>query len=119
MVDDEVLDNRKSLRSPRFEVKHIAVLEVTHVKLAHRGRRPWSMRDSIDHESACATNPFTAVVIEGDGVFTLLDEFFIQYVQHLQKGHMWVHVGMFVADHAARVIRTLLPPDMKDQFHYL
>jgi hypothetical protein len=92
---------------------------VTHVKLANRrcGLRPVS--DSIDHEAARTADTFTAIVIEGDRLFTLRNQFFIKHIQHFEKRHMRIYFRVLVLDHAANVIRIFLPPNVESEFHYL
>ena len=84
-VHDQIFDDGKRFCAPRFEVKHVAVFEVTHVELAHRVARLRSVSDSVDHESARSANPFAAIVIERDRLFALRDELFVEHVQHFQE----------------------------------
>ena len=56
----------------------IAVLEVTHVQLAHRYRGQWAVGYTVDHEAARAADTFPAVVIEGNGVFAFERQSFVQ-----------------------------------------
>jgi hypothetical protein len=56
-------------------------------------------------------------VIEGDGVFTLGDESFVDDVEHFEKRHVFVDVGGLVADDAALVGGVFLAPDVEDEFH--
>ena len=43
------------------------------------------MRLTINHERACATDSFTAVVVEHDRFLAFGDELVVQDVEHLEK----------------------------------
>ena len=73
-VHDEILNDRESLGTPRFEEKGITVLEAAHMELAHCGATTWTMGDAVDHEATHAADPLTAVMIEGDGLLTSGDQ---------------------------------------------
>src|SRR6267143_1870597 len=118
-IHHPVLHYRKRASPPWFEIKNIAILEMTHVKLAHRGSALGSVSDAVDHESAHAADPFPAIVVERNWLFTLRDEFLVEDVEHLQERHVGIHALVFVLNHAARVTWILLPPHMKGQLHYL
>ena len=44
---------------------------------------------AVDEEGARTTDAFAAVVVERHRFVTLAQQVFIQYVQHLQKRHVW------------------------------
>jgi hypothetical protein len=77
------------------------------------------MSDSVDHETAGTADTFATIVIECDGVFTLRSQFFIEHIQHFEKGHVRIHFRVLVRDHAAAQTRILLPPNVKSEIHYL
>src|SRR5262249_14683235 len=118
-IDYQVLDHRKSLGPPRLQVQYVAVFEVTHVELADGGCPFGAVSYSVDHETAHTTYSFAAIMIEGNRIFTLCNEFFVEHIQHFQERHVRIHSCMFVSHHAPGVIGSLLPPDMKSQFHLL
>lgn len=74
---------------------------------------------AIDHETAHAADALSAVMVESDRVLSLFDEPLVEHVEHLQERHVLAGLVHLVADHAALVLRVLLPPDMKDQSHHL
>ena len=51
-VHHKILQDRERPRAPRLQVEFVAVLEVPHVKLAHRGAWQRAVRDAVDHEPA-------------------------------------------------------------------
>src|SRR5262249_56977936 len=73
-VDDQILDDREGPGTPWLENDRGAVLEVPHVQLARRGARSRPVRPAVDHDAARATDAFAAIVVEGDGIRTLLDQ---------------------------------------------
>jgi hypothetical protein len=56
-------------------------------------------------------------VIESDGIFPFCNEVFVKDVEHFEKRHVLVYVGMLVANHPAPVLGILLPPDVESEFH--
>jgi len=72
---------------------------------------------AVDHEAAHAADAFAAIVVEGDGVLALVDEGFVEDVEHFEEGHVLVDVGCVIADHAAGVFGIFLAPNVKSEFH--
>src|SRR5439155_14260460 len=118
-VHDKVSHYGKRFCAPGLEVKDSAFLEVPHVKLADGGGGLWTVRHSIHHEAARSANPFTAIVIESNRLFTFRDEFLVEHIEHLQKRHVRIHIRMLVLDHAPSLICVFLPPNVESKFHYL
>lgn len=116
-IDSEVFDHRKCFGTPGLEVEHVAVFEMPHVQLAHRGARETTVSFAVDHEPAHTADAFAAIVIEGDGIFALGDKGFVENIEHFKEGHVLVHVGVLVAHHAAFVLGIFLAPDVESEFH--
>ncbi len=116
-VYGKVFDDGEGFGAPRFEIDHATIIEVAHVKLADGSALEAAMSLAIDHEAAHAADAFAAIVVEGDGIFTLVDEGFVEDVEHFEEGHVLIDVGKVVADHAAAVLGIFLTPDVKSEFH--
>ena len=97
----------------------VAGLESAHVKLADGRSALRSVSDTVDHETARTADSFAAVVIERDRIFALCDQVFVQDIEHLEERHVRIHFRVLIADHPALLVRTLLPPDVKNEPHYL
>src|SRR5262245_3123033 len=77
------------------------------------------MSDAIYDETAGSAYPFAAIVIESDRLFTLRNQIFIEYVQHFEKRHVLVYLGVFVTNHLPDMRGALLSPDVENQFHLI
>ncbi len=113
------LTTGKARGAPGFEVELVAVLEMAHVQLAERGAGQRTVGHAVDHEAAHAADAFAAIVVEGHRLFALRDQVLVQHVQHFEERHVVVDVGDFVAHHLALVAGVALPPDVKNDSHYL
>ena len=60
-------------------------MKLPHVKLASRDAAFLGMGNSIDGHGAHATNSFAAVVVEVDRFFSILDEPFVNNIDHFEK----------------------------------
>jgi hypothetical protein len=89
------------------------------MKLASRRPALLPVRVAVDDHRTRAANSFAAIVIERYRFFPLRNEIFIEHIHHLEKGHVRIDLRVLVLDHAADMIRTFLPPNVKSQFHYL
>src|SRR5437867_2360794 len=78
----EVLYNRESLCAPGFHHNRIPIFKSTHVQLADGVILPWPMCLTINEHAAHTANPFPAIMIEGNGIFTFNDQLFVQYIKH-------------------------------------
>ncbi len=116
-VYGQVLYNGKCFSAPGFEINLVAVFEVAHVKLANGRSLEATMSFAVDHHAAHAANAFATIVIESDGIFALLDEGFVDDVEHFEERHVLADIGRVVADHAAFLLRVLLTPDVESEFH--
>ena len=117
-VDHQILQDWKRASPPWLEVHFLAVFEMPQVKLADCRSALRPVRHAIDHEPAHAADAFAAIVVESDRVLALLDQPFVEHVQHFQKRHVLVHAGNLVAHHAPPVLRIFLPPDVECEFHF-
>ncbi len=71
------------------------------------------MRDAVDHHAARAADPFSAVVIERDGLFPCEDESFIEGVEHLEERHVRADVRDLVADEPSGGVLVRLAPHVE------
>ena len=72
---------------------------------------------SVDHEAAGATDSFTTIAVERDGLVAISDEVLVDEVEHLEKGHLVLHICCFVGLEVAGVGRTALAPDLECEIH--
>src|ERR1019366_7097145 len=118
-VHHQVLHHGEGFGAPRFEVEFVAVLEVAHVELAQGGAGQRAMGHAVHHAAAHAADAFAAIVVERHGLFVLADQVLVQHVQHFEERHFVVDVGYVIAHHLARIVGVALPPDVKNDSHYL
>jgi hypothetical protein len=115
-VHHEVLDDREGGGAPRLDVDRVAVLEGPHVELAGGGALR-AVRVAVDDEAARAADALAAVVVEGDRVLALEDEFLVEGVEHLQERHVRGDSVHLVGGHGAFGVGVLLPPDAQGELH--
>ena len=84
-IDHQVLDDREGLGTPRLERQGIAVLEKSHVKLAHGGAPARAVGHAVDQETARPADALAAIVVEGHRLLAAADQLFVQDVEHLQE----------------------------------
>ena len=60
--------------------------------------------DAVDHEATGAADAFAAIVLEGDRLFALFDQLFIQHIEAFENRHVGVDIVHYVADELARLI---------------
>jgi hypothetical protein len=75
-------------RAPRLDPNLLAVAEVAHVQLARGRGALGSVCDAVDDETAHAADAFAAIVVESDGILTVLDEAFVDDVKHFEERHV-------------------------------
>jgi hypothetical protein len=75
-------------RAPRLDVDRRAVGEAAHVELTGRRALHRPVRDAVDHHAARTADPLAAVVVEGDRLFLLADQRFVDDVEHLKERHV-------------------------------
>lgn len=83
-VDDKVLEDWESGRTPGFDRDRVAVLEATHVQLAGRGLLG-AVRVAVDDEATLAADAFATVGVERNGFLALCEQVLVEDVQHLQE----------------------------------
>ena len=96
-VHHKVLDDRETGASPRLDGDSVAVLELTHVKLAGSNLTVRSVRMAVDIERAHTAYTLAAVVIEGyrtgilatlvysNRVIALTYQLIVEDIEHLEK----------------------------------
>ena len=107
----------KALARHGSRVKRIAVLEKSHVKLAHGRAAARAVGHAVDQETARPADALAAIVVEGDRLFAAADQLFVQDVEHLQERHVGGHLLDLVGDELARRLRVFLPPDFQSEVH--
>ena len=76
----------------------IAVLEESHVELAHGRAAARAVGHAVDQETARPADALAAIVVEGDRLFAAADQLFVQDVEHLQERHVGGHPLDLVGD---------------------
>src|SRR5262249_16596119 len=83
--------------------------------LAYGGATLGSVRHTIDHEAAHATDALAAIVVEGDRLFAFGDQTFVEHVEHLEKRHLGIDIGNVVARHTAFFAGLTLSTDVEGE----
>ena len=105
-----------------FDHDGVAILELTHVKLAGGGRMVGTVRHTVDDQRAHTANTFAAVVVEGKAFLALLHLFFVHDVQHFEEGHIGRNVVDLDSFELSLGLGILLAPNFQCQIqsaHYL
>ena len=110
-------NDRNRFCPPRFDGDALAVMESSHVKLAGRDALQWTVCASINIERARTADPFTAIMVECDGIIPFADEFEIQQVEHFEERHVGRNVGQDIVDEPPFGIAVTLPPDLQRDGH--
>ena len=87
------------------------------MKLANSRAAVGAVRDAIDDQTAHAADALAAVRIEGDGVFSLLDQSFVDDVEHFEERHVGRHLIGRVVDQSTRRGWARLTPDSQLELH--
>jgi hypothetical protein len=114
-VDDQVFYDGEWRGPPRLDRDRVAVLERSHVQLAHSGRGQGAVWPAVDHQPARTADPFAAIAFECDRFFAAPRQIFVDDVEHLQEGHVVADLSGFVCDELPWRVRVLLPPDSQCQ----
>ena len=114
-VDCQVFDDREGPGPERLDDQGVVVLEMTHVKLAQGGLLFRAVRLSVDHGTAHAADPFSAVMVKGDRVFSFQGKALVYNIEHLQKGHVLRDRSGFIGLEPAFRFPVLLPPNLQSQ----
>src|SRR5262249_62122062 len=95
----------------------VAVLEAAHVELTNGRAAIRSVRNAVDDQAAHAADAFAAIGVEGDRIFALLDQPFVDDVEHLEKGHVRRDMVGGVIDELPARVWSSLAPDSQVEFH--
>ena len=90
---------------------------MSHVELTDGAPLLAPVGNSVDDETTRSTDPFAAIVLEGNGLFALGDEVLVEDIEHLEERHVGVDVFQLIGLETALVPGVLLPPDVKRQPH--
>ena len=119
-VDDEVADDGEGFGAPRLDPYLVAVVELAHVELTGGDAVVVAVGTAVDVESAHAADAFAAVVVEADGVgYVVVDELFVEDVEHLEERTLRRYVADLVGLEATFCLGVLLTPYMKCEVHCL
>ncbi len=92
-VNHKVLDYGERGRAPRLYCDSLAVFETTHVQLAGGGSGGRTVGMSVDVQRAHTADTFTAVVVEYYGLFVVVDELFVKYVESFKERGVGISVN--------------------------
>mgnify|MGYP007019863618 CR=1 FL=1 len=116
-VDHEVLEDGKGLGTEGLDPDGVTVAKLAEVELTRGDAARGSVRKAVDHHSARAADALAAVVVEGDGFLAALDEFLVQRIEQLEKGHVGLGVPRLVADETSFRGGRGLAPYVKHELH--
>jgi len=116
-VYDQVLDDGKGVGPPGLDNDGITVLEGAHMQLAGGSPLPGAMRPAVYIHGAHPADAFAAIMVEGDGLFALMNKALVKHVEHLQKGHFRGYPADGIGLETAFVFLALLPPDLERKVH--
>ena len=110
-IDHAVLDDGEGGRTPRFNGDDIAIVETAHIELAGGGTAlGFAVGRSVDVERAHTADAFAAVVVEDERLFAVVDEFFVEDVEHFEEARIIgdvLHLALF---EMTSILRTILLP---------
>ena len=112
-VYHKVADDRERLGAPGLNPNVVSIMEFAHVQLAGSDAVVVAMRAAVDIESAHAADALTAVVVEAYGMgYAVVDEVFVQDVEHLKEGAVGRDAFQRIGLKMALGAGVLLTPDM-------
>ena len=112
-VHHKVLNDREGLGAPWLNPNVVTVLELPHVELAGGDAVVIAVGTTVDIEPAHAANAFATVVVEAHGMGdVVVDEPFVQDVEHLKEGTIRRDVVDGVGLEMALGAGVLLTPNM-------
>ena len=82
------------------------------MELTSGGAALLRMGDAIDRHGAHAADSFAAVMVEMNGIMAVLDEAFIDDIDHFQKGSRSRNLLGLIGFNTAGVGRVVLTPDL-------
>jgi len=126
-VDGTLVNHDKKLTQPTIDA--VARLQAAGVPFTIISARPPSgiffLIDALKPTGPIAAfNGGTIIapdgsVVERHRLFVFPDQVLVQHVQHFEERHFVVDVGDFITHHLAFFAGVALPPDVKDDSHYL
>jgi hypothetical protein len=75
------------------------------------------MGTPIDIHGTHAADPFTAIMVKSDRIFSFTDQFFVENVEHFKEGHFRRDIFHLVGNKSTGISGILLPPYLKGQIH--
>jgi hypothetical protein len=72
---------------------------------------------TIDVHGAGTANTLTAIVVEGDGVFSISDQLLIEHIKHFEEAHLRRDVFNAVQFESPRSFAVRLSPNFQIQVH--
>jgi hypothetical protein len=116
-VDHQVADEGKSCCPPWLDDDGRPILELAHVELTGGGAQLGPVGLAVDHHAACAADSLPAVVIEGNGFLSLVDQTLVEHIEHLEKGHLVGDTPHLIGLEAAGSVWPGLTPDLERDVH--
>lgn len=116
-VYHQVFKDGETSSAPGLNENVFAIFERAHESLACRHTAFGAVRNTVDDQRASATDALAAVMIKRDGLFAFGHELFVQNVHNLEKRLVRTDVVHLARDEFARVVWSVLPPDMESEFH--
>jgi hypothetical protein len=123
-IHGEVFDDGECGGAPRLKDEGIAIFETAKVKLTGGGFDIGAMRLTVDDKATGSTDPFAAIVFEGNGVFAFGDELVVEDIKHLKHRHIGGEIFHLMCLKLAFGFGIGLTPDVEGQAdilfgHYL
>ena len=110
-IDHAVLDDGEGSGAPRFYGDDVAIVETTHVELAGGGALcGFAVGRTVDVEGAHAADAFSAVVVEDEGLFSVVNEFLVEDIEHFEEGGVVGNVLHFALFEMSGVLGPVLLP---------
>jgi len=109
-VDDEVLDDGERIGTEWLDPKCVAVAEFPHVDLACGDALFLGVWDAVDGKRAGTADALAAVVIEMYGIVALLDDAFVDDVEHFEKRSLRWNIFRRISVNATFRARSGLAP---------
>ena len=72
---------------------------------------------TVDHEAARATDAFTTIAVERDRLMAVVDQVFVDEVEHFEERHFVLHICCFVGLESAGIGWSVLAPDLECEIH--
>ena len=113
----QVFDDRESLGAPGLDRDRLAIFEMAHVKLAGGGAAVSPVRNAVNDQRAHAADAFAAVRIERNRLPALLEEAFVDHVEHFQERHGFDDIRGLVGFEMSGRLPVFLAPNFESQIH--